>query len=242
MLLPYPHHNAIKYIKAGEARRPPGGDTSDQATLVTANEARHFTPEKASTPTVADEPPVPRNRYTLAGDLEQPFRRASEEQRRASLWDTLQTTGMIVALLAIVGTSLWAFWPVSADTLYGRIVRTSQDQGPGFAEDNIKQFIDRFPGDPRFAEIDALRMDVECEQLQSRLALKDLKSGGSKMDALERDLLAAMRLRLKQPDAARAKLEKLLAAHASSAVADEHTTSCLDAARHLWKRMQEREG
>jgi serine/threonine-protein kinase len=145
---------------------------------------------------------------------------------------------MVVALLAILGFTVWSFWPLSADSLYERIVRISSTEGPGYAKDDIERFLDRFPDDPRREEVDALRMDVECESLQSRLALRALKSGGEKLEPWEQDLLAAMRKLPKEPHEARQRLEALLAQYGDAAEHTKSVTACLAAARHLLSRMQ----
>ncbi|MFV2069441.1 MAG: serine/threonine protein kinase [Pirellulales bacterium] len=228
-------------IATGDPRLPVDADTSDRATIVTSKETGHFTPVKASASTVADEPPAPRDRFTPIGDLEQTAVEETREVRPSSVRDKLQTTGMIVALFAIIGITVWGFWPPSADTLYEQIVRISREEGPEPAKDDIERFLDRFPQDPRYPEVDALGMDVECAWLQARLALRDLKSGGTKLTPGERDLLAAMRLQTQHLEAARETLEALIVTYENSEEPTETTTICLDAARHLLSRITREE-
>jgi serine/threonine-protein kinase len=227
-------------IESDNDVKSPGDDAAVQATLITSNEASGSSaPQESSSPTVADEAPSPKNRYTLALELEQQAYEKTKEDRPATSQERLQIVVMIIALITIIAAITWAVWPLSADRLHEQIIRVSQDRGAEAAKDDIDQFLDRFPNDPRVAEIDAMRMDVECEWLQKRLALTDLQSGGSKLEPWEADLLAAMRLRVQDPEAAEEALAEFAASYENVADAAPSMVECLQAARHLLKRMQE---
>ena len=80
-------------------------------------------------------------------------------------------------------------------------------------------------------------MDVECEWLQKRLALRELKSGGSALEPYETDYLQAMRLKPKQPSSARERFLALLQGHADVDNPSQRLQSCLKAARHQLGRL-----
>lgn len=226
-------------VDSYHAKLPVQDDTSDQATIVTANDAGNFAPEQASSPTVADEAPKPKNHYTLVGDRQRDRNSDTEQPHSSSFSERLQIAGMIAALFAIVGIAVWAFWPISADTLYERMLRVTREEGPIPAKDDIDLFLDRFPQDPRRTEVVALQMDVTCVQLQKQLALNHIKTGGSKLEPCESELLAAMRKLPKYPEEARKRFETLIATYGNSVDPTPAMSNCLEAAQHLLKRIEE---
>jgi TolA-binding protein len=152
-------------------------------------------------------------------------------------WERLEVGLLAIALLAIVVVVLWAAWPASADTLYRRIRATAKERGIEAAKQQIDEFVERFPADGRFEEVEGMKKDVECDWLQSRLALKDLSSGGSRLEPFERQFLLAMRLKSKDPESARAGFRSLVDEYPISAESPDALRVCVEAARHQLVRL-----
>ena len=210
----------------------------NEATVITPDiPAGDLSSHQASAPTVADGPATRVSRFTPLTEAERGSKDAAGPPREAGLREHVPAVLLALALLAVIILAIWGTWPTSADTLYGRIIKTSTQQGPEGAKEDIDEFVARFPQDPRFAEVDALRMDVECDWLQSRLAFKELKSGGSKLEPYEREFLQAARLREKQPVRAREAFRNFLQEHPKKTEPPVELGKYLEAARHLLWRL-----
>lgn len=80
---------------------------------------------------------------------------------------------MALGLLAIVSAFVFAFLPLSAPRLYDRIRISSQlETPPEEYEQYMKEFLKRFPDDPRFGEVEKLLGDYQCRQLYDGLLHK----------------------------------------------------------------------
>jgi serine/threonine-protein kinase len=80
---------------------------------------------------------------------------------------------LAAALLAVVGTVVFLALPPTADKLYGRIQESSavpaqRDRCARL----IAEFLDRYPQDPRAAEIRQLQADLQCTSLRQELGAK----------------------------------------------------------------------
>lgn len=135
--------------------------------------------------------------------------------------------------------TVWGMWPASADRLYARIISISAARGPADAKKHIDEFIERFPHDARLAEVDNLRMDVECQSLQKNLALREMMSGGSALEPFEQRFLEAMRLKPKNPAAARVRFLELveLYRNRNGNQSSPKLEMFLDAAQHQLNRL-----
>jgi hypothetical protein len=229
-------------VAATSCESPRPDHTGDEATVVTSR-AGDLDPSRASAPTVADKTPPRTSRFTPLDEMEQ--RLADEDKRRGGLKRHLPTAGLGAALLAIVVFVAWAVWRVqfpSADALYRRLTTISRERGPREAKGLIDRFLERFPDDPRYPEVDDLRMDVECELLQKRLALAAGLSGGAELEPYERHFLEAMRLAPKQPQVAREKFQSLVDRYSEYRDPSPELKRCLEAANHQLRRLREARG
>ncbi len=87
--------------------------------------------------------------------------------------DRLSIVVMAVALTAIVGVAAYLLIPQSADGLYQRILTDSlQEPLPASYERDLDEFLERFPDDPRAAEVDQMSRDLRCQWLQEELSTK----------------------------------------------------------------------
>ena len=192
---------------------------------------------RACAPTVAGREPPRATRFTPLTPEARPSTEAPQRPAATSLREHAGTALVALGLLAVVLLAIWGMSPMSADGLYGRIIKTSAQRGPAEAKEDIDQFLARFPQDPRAAEVRGLRMDVECDWLQTRLALRELKSGGFDLEPYEREFLQAVRLRPRQPDRAREALRKFLEAHPPARTSPKDLEQYREAARHILRRL-----
>jgi len=91
----------------------------------------------------------------------------SATKRRATLWARLEVIGVAVALVALVAAIVTYLRPPNADRLYSRILRSKNE--PVAVTTQIDDFLDRFPKDPRWPEIQALSRDVASTQAKNQL-------------------------------------------------------------------------
>ena len=181
----------------------------------------------------AVETPSKRNRFTTIEE----HQAASQVLPDPANAGNLSTALMILAVVVLIAICIWGLWPPSANTLYARIQRTTQTQSPEEAINDIESFVKQYPSDPRFQEVDALRMDVEADWLASRLGLKKRKSDGHDLEPFEQQWLEAYRMKNKEPQTARATFETIVAKYGSSSDASDALTKVLAAARHQLKRL-----
>jgi serine/threonine-protein kinase len=118
---------------------------------------------------------------------------ATAERTRAakrSSGELLPIFGLGAALLAVVAVGLYLWLPPSADRLYGRLQSLSRepDQAERY-ERSLSEFLARFPQDPRAAEVEGWRKDLQCRWLQEELS-KKVRS----LTAFEDSYLAGMQL------------------------------------------------
>lgn len=202
----------------------------NEATISTSPEqSADSSDQKASV-----EPPARRNRFTTIEE----HQAATQGQNDSSdAGNHTSTALMIVGAVALFALCVWGLWPPSADKLYARIQRTAQAQGAADAINDIESFVKRFPSDPRFQEVEALRMDVEGDWLASRLGLRKRKSDGHDLEPFEQQWLDAYHLKNKEPKTARAAFESIVAKYGSANEASDALTRVLAAARHQLNRL-----
>ncbi len=87
--------------------------------------------------------------------------------------DRLTTVAIALALAAIVGVAAYLLIPQSADGLYQQIQNASLEEPPptSYARD-LDEFLERFPDDPRAAEVRQLSKDLRCQWLREELSKK----------------------------------------------------------------------
>jgi serine/threonine-protein kinase len=107
------------------------------------------------------------------GELDQ-----SLPERRDTPWISPQTWALVVGLLAL-GLLVWyMLQPLSADALYRRIDQRTSEGSPDsveLAEDDIKQFLNRFPADVRCSKLndDVNRLETFRLERDLRMNLKN---------------------------------------------------------------------
>lgn len=133
---------------------------------------------------------------------------------------SLQTWVLVLALLG-VGTVVWySLQPPTADQLYNRVIRQAETGGVDAllaVEDDIVQFLLRFPDDPRVGKLQEFRNEIELYRLERQFerGLRGQMELG-KLAPVERAYLEAIGLLRVDPDLAAQKLEALIALYGSA--------------------------
>jgi len=196
-----PATGGVTGAATGSARpRATGGGTAGAAAGVTANATSGDDPRaegRITLPTaISAVPPADlEGGETIAYNLEQQadadkrlerkthFTAVAEREWQSVIGTETETVSakrerftvvlLAAALLAVVGTMVFLALPPTADKLYGRI----QELSAAPAERDrcarlIAEFLDRYPEDPRAAEIRQLQADQQCLSLQRELGAK----------------------------------------------------------------------
>jgi len=205
----------------------------------------------AAAPSPPPEPVTQSEPPTAADDaLSTHFTTFDEEARRRAAAPTVpeETTPLWlkIAPLLVAGTLIaaviWYFSrPWSADQLYQRIMDVAKEgETTDLAkiDDEITEFLARFPSDTRTPEIRALHEELELYRLQRLFERRArLRGGSDSLAPLERAYVEATRLAATNPRAAMAKLEALLVVFSSGKLA-ESDQRCLKLAREQLDQLQ----
>jgi serine/threonine-protein kinase len=185
-------------------------------------------------PTLTDEgqlqlePPTPGassatatvTRAAPAKPRESRFTTVDEDARRqlhgqaAQRWLLgLQLAGLVAALAGLGWLGWWLTRPASADSVFAEItahIAEVGDQDLGPIETEIREFLSRFPGDPRAEDVAQLSEELKLQR-RERQVRKGLLPGGDGAHPISAVFAEAIRLRDQDPIRAAALLEDLLA-------------------------------
>ena len=151
--------------------------------------------------TAADRRPVwresgePVSRFT---SVEEDERRRAEERssERGPAW--AQIAALAACLVVVLGLIWYLTRPLSADRLYQRIDSVAADERSERlldAEDDINQFLTRYPDDPRAAKLKSYLDEIELLHLERRLQrLPRQLASGQVASPIERDYVEAIGL------------------------------------------------
>ena len=189
---------------------------------------------------------VPRSRFTTVADLDRiDSEKAARDRAFEQRWQAavaLLTLGLLVA-----GGYLLLKQP-TVDELFGRIdaARTAAGQGGDLRDalPDINKFLERFPDDPRAAQVRGLARSLALDALEKRARRRPL--GGRTPSPLERDYRAAMDREAESPSACSESLEALISLHQATlqnpAPGSERTsddpTLWIDLARRQLERLR----
>jgi serine/threonine-protein kinase len=183
------------------------------------------------------EAAAPRDRFTTIEEHQRQQAVSRDREVRGQPTSYASTVALVVAGILLVALCAWGLMPPTADNLYQRIQRVAQRDGSADALQDIERFLQRFPHDPRFQEVDDLRMDVECDWLASRLRLRKRKSDGHELEPYEERWLDAYHQQAKNPPAARTEFQSILAEFGAAGNSPEALSKVLAATKHQLKRM-----
>ena len=175
---------------------------------------------------------------TVDEDAERRLREQSTQR-----WQVvLQLAGLIGALAALGWFGWWMTRPATADAVYAAIIEHIDERGPedlGPAEGKITDFLERFPNDPRAAEVGQYSDELKLQRRERQLR-KGLLPGGAGMHPIAEVFGAAIKLRDDDPARAAALLEDLLvlyptAGEQAAALDEDQRTNLTIAERELAK-------
>jgi serine/threonine protein kinase len=175
-------------------------------------------PKPARQPARTTAAPVVEKRFTV---VDEQARRA--EQDRAERWSLLVQLGGWAVLAGSLGAGVW--WltrPATADDLYDTIEAQSAESDDLRAiDEEIAEFLLRFPDDPRVPDVTALADELELQQLERRVRTQSRLRGGKAVHAAERVYAAAVALAASEPARAAKMLADLLALYPDPSDAEE---------------------
>jgi serine/threonine protein kinase len=210
------------------------GFSWNDATIVTSG-SDAGSPRFAASLDTVEEPCQP-NRFTTLDEETRRLAAGAPAGDTASARRPAQTALLLAGLVVLIAGTVWMSWPSNAGRMYAEIQATASTRGASEAKRQIDRFLERFPDHPRFEEVQRLQRDVECDWLQSRLALLALRSGGSQLSDYEEQILSAMRMMPHDRRQAATMLRELLDRFGDQPDPSPSLQACLDAARHLLER------
>jgi hypothetical protein len=122
---------------------------------------------------------APGNRRFTTIDQEQARRPAQPAGNLLPL--VAQLLGILAALGLLVWGGWWLMRPATADDLYAQIMGVVQEKGTEnlrVIEKPLREFYQRFAGDPRTVELDKFREELELQQMERKLR-RNVKMGGA---------------------------------------------------------------
>jgi len=211
-------------------------------------DGRHGTAAEKNSPVGAPVPTSPpkSTRFTTVSEEELRGRREAEETTLRQ-WVLVGGLGAVAAVL-IAFVVYYATRPPSADRLYGAVKQAEESGGAEAlvgAESELTRFLSLYPGDPRAAEVEQYRDEIERYRLERRFELRARRAGGVEgLTPIERAYLEAVQLAATDPERALAKFAALVAVFdeppdAALSAAEKRTSQqCLDLARRQIERLQ----
>ncbi len=160
---------------------------------------------------------------------------------------SIQTWILVAALLSVGGIVWYSLQPPTADQLYERVMRQADTGGIDAllaVEDDMTQFLLRFPEDPRVGKLQELRNEIELYRLERQLerGLRGQMDLG-KLAPVERAYLEAIGLLRLDPDLAARKLQALIVLYSSSNPTNQERAGpahqCVELARRRLARLQQ---
>jgi serine/threonine-protein kinase len=157
---------------------------------------------------------------------------------------SIQTIVLAVLLLGLGVLAWYVVQPRTADSLYESIVageKVSNADSPRGIEDEIEQFLARFPRDPRTDHVKRLLEEIELDRLEKKLELKSRLSPtrtGS-LTPVERAYIEAVRQLRVDAVVGRARLSAVVDLYDEAAQSNTSTRLCLELARRQIARLDE---
>lgn len=180
-------------------------------------------------------------RGTFVALAEEDLDRYEPEQPRPALI-SLHTWILVIALMALGGGAWYLLRPLSADELYERIARRTQDKSVDAylrEERQIDEFLSRFPTDPRAEQLRRFRREIELYRLERKLELRAKGRANSEgLLPIERAYIRAINLAQIDPEEGLSRLEALLDLYKDRSESSGPTAECLELARRQRDRLR----
>lgn len=191
-----------------------------------------------------DELPIPAEPVTRFTEVEDEERASSVVDETSSSALNSPQTWLLVAALAMLCAGAWYLArPPSADKLYSRIAHAADNEGAkGLALLNgeIDDFLERFPDDPRHAEIADYQQEIELLDLQRKFERQAKnRSVARALPAAEEAYLEAYSFAESDPDKAVVKLQAIVNLY-DTPTQDDVTRQCVELAKRQLERLRPR--
>ncbi len=147
-----------------------------------------------------------------------------------------QTLPLMLMLLALVGAAAGGVWwlsrPVDSATLFATIAQAADNDDLRRVESELREFIARFPDDPRSSDVAAWLSDLELQQRNRRFdLLARRRNKPDDLTPIELLYVEAVRQADDQPGESIASLDALLVLGESAGDIDSRDAICLELAR-----------
>jgi serine/threonine-protein kinase len=184
-------------------------------------------------------------RFTTVSEAEL---RGDREIDETPLRQWLLVGGSLAAAAALISAVAWfATRPPSADRLF-QSVQQAAEAGPSqlvLRESELAQFLQHYAADPRASEIRAWQDELEQYRLQVRFEQRAKRAGGVEgLMPAERAYLAAVQLESRDPEAALASYEAVIAVFggppdpALNTLQQRTSQQCIELARQASQRLR----
>jgi len=188
-----------------------------------------------------EAPPKTAGRFVPVSEEELGKEEIIEEPRHAFI--SLQTWALAAGLL-LVGFVTWHFLqPPSAASLYGRITARTGDESIESllqAEDDIREFLERYSSDPRASKIRKYQREIELYQRQRKFNLLDKGlAGAENLLPVERAYLEAIGYERFSPEQCIAKLQALIDLYQNPGGNAGPTGECLTLAQRRLEQLKQ---
>ncbi|NQU26540.1 MAG: protein kinase [Candidatus Nealsonbacteria bacterium] len=185
------------------------------------------------------KPPESRGTFTHVAEAD--LDRIERPESRTP-WISLHTWALVIALLAIGLTAWYLLQPPSADRLFGRIPTgaTADDIDSLLqAEDDINEFLARFPADPRCEQLQEQMTEIKLYRLEKKFErwAKGL-AGSESLLPIERAYLEAIHYTRIAPELGAVKLQALIELYDRPVSKLGPTWQCLRLARRRLERVR----
>jgi eukaryotic-like serine/threonine-protein kinase len=172
---------------------------------------------------------APVSKSTVAGAKAKHFTTVHEEAERRAREEVsqpwvlaAQLAGMVAMLLALFGGGWWLTRPATADDLYATIethLAENGDDDLNAIEDEIGEFMQRFPDDERTANLRPYADELELRRMERRVRFRSRVTGSAESHPVAELFSQANGLRESDPEQAAKILEDLLTLYPSEGAA-----------------------
>jgi eukaryotic-like serine/threonine-protein kinase len=188
----------------------------------------------------ATKPPTPARRFVAVAEADRQWHEPATDSRSAII--SIQTWVLAASLVA-VGLGAWYFLqPPTAETLYRRVSTAAGAKDPGALVDveaSIREFIARFPNDPRVTELQEYETRIEIDRLERKLeqrarGMLDLGDASP----TERAYVEAVHSAWSNREQGIAKLDAIIALYPERTETTSRVGQCLVLARRQVQRLK----
>ncbi len=175
----------------------------------------------------------PRTHFTQVNEAHRRRRLLSNDEPPEAFWHKIvQVSGLLITMLLLV-LIVWRLrQPATADQLYARIQEVLLDDpaAPKRVENEVLEFLERFPEDPRCEDVAAVQGDIDMERLARQLSTR-ARNRRHPLAPVEQALVEAIQIESLNPVAARKKLIALIAVFSTDSEASDVEKKCILLAR-----------